>query len=166
MHVVTFPLRLLALFVLLMVVAVVAAILGAQAFAIAALLGAGLLLYGATGPVPPWAASFLRHASADSGNLIVIHGQATTVTASDTIDLSATMTTVLGCGAQLSDAPVIGCDRASASYGDQAGTPAAGRILVQTWKPTAAGDATPIAATTFSKKVNYWAIGTAKTPIQ
>ncbi len=52
---------------------------------------------------------------------------------------------------------MIGCDRASASIGDQAGAPAAGSILLKTWKPTATGDATPIAATTFGKKVNWWA---------
>lgn len=88
----------------------------------------------------------------------IARGQATTVAASDTIVTG--LTTVVSVVASLESAPVIGCDRASASIGDQAGTPAAGSILVQTWKPTATGDATPIAATTFTKKVNWIAIGT------
>jgi len=41
--------------------------------------------------------------------------------------------------------------------GDQAGAPAAGSILLKTWK-TLGG--TPAAATTFSKKVNWIAVGT------
>lgn len=85
-------------------------------------------------------------------------GQAITVAASDTIVTG--LTTVVAAGASMEDAPVIGCDRAQAVIGDQAGTPAAGSILLKTFKPTASGDATPVAATTFTKKVNWWAIGT------
>lgn len=88
----------------------------------------------------------------------VARGQATTATASDTVVTG--LATVVSAVANLEDAPVIGCDRAQAVIGDQAGTPAAGSILVKTFKPTASGDATPIAATTFSKKVNWIAIGT------
>lgn len=87
----------------------------------------------------------------------VVTGQATTVTASDTV--ATGLTTVLFAVANLEDAPVIGCDRAQANIGDQVGTPAAGSILIKTFKPTASGDATPIAATTFGKKVNWIAIG-------
>ena len=46
------------------------------------------------------------------------------------------------------------------SIGDQAGAPAAGSILIKSWKPTANNDVTPIAATTFTKNVNWIAIGT------
>lgn len=88
----------------------------------------------------------------------VARGQTTTVAASDTIVTG--LATVVSAVANLEDAPVIGCDRAQAVIGDQAGTPAAGSILVKTFKPTATGDATPIAATTFTKKVNWIAIGT------
>lgn len=88
----------------------------------------------------------------------IARGQATTVAASDTIVTG--LTTVVSAVACLEDAPVIGCDRATAAIGDQAGTPAAGSILIKTWKPTASGDATPVAATTFTKKVNWIAIGT------
>jgi hypothetical protein len=85
-------------------------------------------------------------------------GQATTVTASDTVVTG--LVTVVSAVASLEDAPVIGADRAQAAIGDQAGTPAAGSILIKTFKPTGTGDATPIPATTFTKKVNWIAIGT------
>lgn len=91
------------------------------------------------------------------GGNIFIAGQAATVTASDTIATGLGVLTAAG--ASLEDAPVIGCDRATAAIGDQAGAPVAGSILLKTWKPTAAGDATPIAATTFGKKANWWAYG-------
>lgn len=96
----------------------------------------------------------LRTAEPD---LKVVYGQQTTVAASDTVVTG--LATVLSAVANLEDAPVIGCDRAQAVIGDQAGTPAAGSILIKTFKPTATGDATPIAATTFTKKVNWIAIG-------
>lgn len=86
-----------------------------------------------------------------------VSGQHTTVAASDTVNTG--LGTVLGCVANLEDAPVIGCDRAQAVKGDQAGTPAAGRVLIKSFQPTATGNATPIAATTFSKKVNWIAWG-------
>jgi hypothetical protein len=88
----------------------------------------------------------------------IARGQATTASASDTIVTG--LTTVVAAVANLEDAPVIGCDRAQAVIGDQAGTPAAGSILLKTYKPTASGDATPVAATTTGKKVNWIAIGT------
>ena len=88
----------------------------------------------------------------------MVHGQATTVTASDTVVTG--LTTVERVIASLEDTPVIGCDRAQATIGDQNGAPAAGSILIKTFCPTASGDATPKAATTFGKKVNWVAIGT------
>lgn len=84
-----------------------------------------------------------------------IAGQAVTVAAVDTIVTGGG--TVIACGASLDSAPVLTCDRATASIGDQAGAPAAGSIYLKTWKPTGAGDATPIAATTFGKTANWWA---------
>lgn len=97
-------------------------------------------------------------ALANTGGLRLVSGQATSVTASDTIVTG--LSKVLSAVANLEDAPVIGCDRAQAVIGDQAGAPAAGSILLKTFKPTASGDATPIAATTFGKKVNWIAVGT------
>lgn len=89
--------------------------------------------------------------------LTTICGQTTTATASDTV--ATGLSKVLSAVAGLEDAPVVGCDRATAVIGDQAGSPTAGSILVKTWMPTATGDATPIAATTVGKKVNWIAVG-------
>jgi len=88
----------------------------------------------------------------------VARGQMTTASASDTVVTG--LTTVVSAVANMEDAPVIGADRSNAAIGDQAGAPAAGSILIKSYKPTATGDATPIAATTFSKKVNWVAVGT------
>jgi hypothetical protein len=85
----------------------------------------------------------------------IARGQATTATASDTIVTG--LTTVVAAFAQLDAGPVVGAEEATASIGDQAGAPAAGSILLQTWK-TLGG--TPAAATTFSLKANWVAIGT------
>lgn len=84
-------------------------------------------------------------------------GQATTATASDTV--ATGLTTVLGVVATLNDVPAIGVTLVTADVGNQSGAPAAGSFLLKTWKPTATGDGTPIAATTFSKKVNWVAWG-------
>lgn len=88
----------------------------------------------------------------------IARGQATTVAASDTIVTG--LATVVAAIAVLDDAPVAGCQFAQASIGDQAGAPAAGSILLKTWKATATADTAQIAATTFGKKVNWIAIGT------
>ena len=85
----------------------------------------------------------------------IARGQATTATASDTVVTG--LTTVVAVIANLDDAPSTDPEVATASIGDQAGSPAAGSILIKTWK-TLGG--TPVAATTFSKKVNWLAIGT------
>lgn len=102
------------------------------------------------------AADFLM--SAIAAGYKVARGQATTATASDTVVTG--LQTVVAAVANLEDAPVVGCDRAQAVIGDQAGAPAAGSILIKTWKPTATNDATPVAATTTGKKVNWIAVGT------
>ena len=88
----------------------------------------------------------------------IARGQWTTVTAIDT--LATGLTTVSCVVASLESAPVLGCMWAEGVVGNQAGVPAAGNILIRTYKPTAAGDVTPLAATTFGKKVNWIAIGT------
>ena len=82
-------------------------------------------------------------------------GQATTVTASDTIVTG--LASLSGVIATLDSAPVLTCAQASASIGDQAGAPAAGSFLLQTWMPTDATHPTLIAATTFGNKVNWLA---------
>lgn len=88
----------------------------------------------------------------------IARGQATTASASDTVVTG--LTTVVAAIASLDSDPVDDPFMASCSIGDQAGTPAAGSILVKTWKNTGGTDPTPAAATTFSKKVNWFAIGT------
>jgi predicted RecA/RadA family phage recombinase len=47
----------------------------------------------------------------------------------------------------------------TATIGDQAGTPAAGSVILKVWKPTAANDVTPIASAA-AVSVNWVAIGT------
>lgn len=88
-------------------------------------------------------------------------GQLSTVSAVDTVVTG--LATVVSVVAVLESDPTDTCDVATAQVGDQAGTPAAGSIFIKTWKVTtggAAGNPTLIAATAFSKKVNWIAIGT------
>lgn len=85
-------------------------------------------------------------------------GLATTATASDTIVTG--LTTVVAAVACLEDAPSLTTNQVQAVVGDQAGAPAAGSILLKSWKPTATGDVTPLAATAFGKKVSWIAVGT------
>lgn len=86
-----------------------------------------------------------------------VAGQAVTATAADTIVTG--LASVVACGATLDSDPGDDPMLASATVGDQAGAPAAGSIIVKTWKNTAGNDPTPVAATTFAKKVNWWAYG-------
>jgi len=87
----------------------------------------------------------------------IARGVHTTVTASDTVvtGLSTVVAIVATLESDPGDNPLL----VSASIGDQAGAPAAGSVLIKTWK-TDGTDPTPVAATTFSKKVNWVAIGT------
>jgi hypothetical protein len=88
----------------------------------------------------------------------IARGIHTTVDENDTVVTG--LATVVAVVASLDSDPVAGCQKVTASIGDQAGTPAAGSILIKTWKATAAGDTALIAATTFSKLVGWIAIGT------
>ena len=87
----------------------------------------------------------------------VVGGQATTASASDTIVTG--LTKLIAVVASFDDNPGDDPEFVSASIGDQAGTPAAGSFLLKTWKNTSGSDPTPLAATTFSKKVNWIAFG-------
>lgn len=87
----------------------------------------------------------------------IARGVHTTVTASDTV--ATGLSTVVAIVATLESDPGDNPLLVSASIGDQAGAPAAGSVLIKTWK-TDGTDPTPVAATTFSKKVNWVAIGT------
>ena len=92
------------------------------------------------------------------GGLRFARGQATTATASDTI--ATGLNTVVAVVAVLESDAVLDPGLVTAQVGDQAGAPAAGSIIIKTWKFTSNANPTPIAATTFSKKVNWFAIGT------
>jgi hypothetical protein len=88
----------------------------------------------------------------------IARGIHTTVDENDTVVTG--LATVVAVVASLDSDPVAGAQFVTASIGDQAGSPAAGSILIKTWKATAAGDTALIAATTFSKLVGWIAIGT------
>lgn len=87
----------------------------------------------------------------------VARGVHTTVAASDTVvtGLTTVVAVVVSLGSDPGDNPFL----VSATIGDQAGAPAAGSILIKSWKHDGT-DPTPTAATTFSKAVNWIAIGT------
>lgn len=85
----------------------------------------------------------------------VAFGQLSNASASDTVVTG--LTTVASCIAVLDDEVSTDPENATCSIGDQAGAPAAGSVLIKTWK-TLGG--TPAAATTFTKKVNWFASGT------
>ena len=89
--------------------------------------------------------------------LVFDFGEHTTVAAADTV--ATKLEKVQGVLTVLDSDPVAAVDRATGSIGDQAGAPAKGSILINTWKPTATADTIPIAATTFGKKVSWLAWG-------
>jgi hypothetical protein len=91
------------------------------------------------------------------GTVRAASGQHTTVAASDTVVTG--LTKVFSVQATLDSDPGLDPGLVSASIGDQAGAPAAGSILIKTWKFTSNANPTPIAATTFAKKVNWVAFG-------
>lgn len=87
----------------------------------------------------------------------IARGVHTTVAAADTVVTG--LSTVVAVVACLSSDPTDDPEMVSATIGDQAGTPAAGSVIIKTWK-NGATDPTPAAATTFTKLVNWIAIGT------
>lgn len=88
----------------------------------------------------------------------IARGVHTTVAADDTIVTG--LATVVAVVATLGSDPVAGAQFVTATIGNQAGAPAAGSIQIKSWKATATGDTAQIAGTTFSKLVNWIAIGT------
>lgn len=91
-----------------------------------------------------------------ASGLRMVAGKHTTVAASDTVVTG--LSNVLAIVAQLDSDPVDGAMHVTATIGDQAGTPAAGSVLIKSWKSTD-GDATLIAGTTFGLGVNWVAFG-------
>lgn len=90
----------------------------------------------------------------------IARGVHTQAAASDTVvtGLATVVAAIVGFGG----APTVKQLFCAGSIGDQAGTPAAGSILITTYKPTAVNDVTPTAATDFTDnvKVAWVAIGT------
>lgn len=96
-------------------------------------------------------------ADLDDGGLVTVAGQRTTVAAVDTIVTG--LTTVVAVVATFDDDLGDNPEWVTTSIGNQAGAPAAGSFYLKTWQNTAGNDPTPIAATTFAKKVNWVAVG-------
>jgi predicted histidine transporter YuiF (NhaC family) len=90
----------------------------------------------------------------------IARGVHTQIAASDTVvtGLAAVIAVAVG----FSDAPTVKQLFCAGSIGDQAGAPAAGSILINTYKPTAVNDVTPTAATDFTDnlEIAWLAIGT------
>lgn len=88
----------------------------------------------------------------------IARGVHTTVAAADTVvtGLATVVAVVVSLASDPADDPFM----VSATVGDQAGTPAAGSVIIKSWKNTGGTDPTPVAATTFGKLVNWIAIGT------
>lgn len=81
-----------------------------------------------------------------------------TITGSGTVVTG--LTTVVAVVATMqADASLTNGTSVTATIGDQAGTPAAGSVIIKVWKPTGSGDATPIASAA-AVAVNWVAIGT------
>lgn len=91
------------------------------------------------------------------GGLRTVCGQHTTIDADDTVVTGLAL--VVSAVASLDSDPVAGAQSVTVTKGDQAGAPAAGSIQIKSWKATASGDTAVIAGTTFSKLVNWIAVG-------
>lgn len=91
-------------------------------------------------------------------SLRVARGVHTTASAADTVatGLASVVAVVATFQADPQDDPFL----VTATVGDQAGSPAAGSVIIRTWRNTGGTDPTPTAATTFSRAVNWIAIGT------
>lgn len=88
----------------------------------------------------------------------VARGQHTTLDADDTVVTG--LATVVSVIVTLESDPVAGCAMVTGVIGNQSGAPAAGSIQIKSWKFNAPEDSVIIAASTFTKKVNWLAIGT------
>lgn len=95
-------------------------------------------------PITPTASKIARGVSTVTGSATVVTGLATVVAVVATMQADASLTNGTA---------------VTATVGDQAGTPAAGSVTIKVWKPTGAGDTTPIASAA-AVAVNWIAIGT------
>jgi hypothetical protein len=101
--------------------------------------------------------SVIVHEAKKSSNLRMAAGSHTTVAASD--EIATGLKKVLYAVANFESAPVDGAQVAKAVVGDQAGTPASGSILIESWKATATADTAVVVGTTFTKLVSWIAVG-------
>lgn len=102
-------------------------------------------------------ATWVRVLSAGGGTGVKIVGGVASVTGTGTVVTG--LATVIAVDATLQDDAALTGNIVTATIGDQAGTPAAGSVILKVWKPTGAADCTPIAATA-AKSVNWLAWGT------
>lgn len=86
-----------------------------------------------------------------AGGYKVARGVHTQAAASDTVVTG--LETVVAALASFDSAPTVKQLFVAAQIGDQAGAPAAGSILIKTFKPTAVNDVTPTAATDFTENL-------------
>lgn len=95
-----------------------------------------------------------------AGGYKIARGVHTQVAASDTVvtGLAAVVAVIVAFGGD----PTVKQLFCAGLIGDQAGSPAAGSILINTYKPTAVDNVTPTAATDFTDnvKIAWIAIGT------
>ncbi|MHB8916538.1 MAG: hypothetical protein ACYC4H_00810 [Desulfocucumaceae bacterium] len=113
---------------------------------------------GAGTSIVPTAAQINLLAQGVAAGYKIARGTLTPATASDTVVTG--LATVVAAVASLKGAPSLTHMFVAADIGDQAVAPAAGSILIKTYKPTGAADVTPIAATTPWSAVDWIAIGT------
>ena len=88
----------------------------------------------------------------------IARGTATIGAASE--DVATGLTTVVGAVVSLVGDPSMTHMFSTCTVGNQTNAPIAGSIRIKSWKPTAANDATPIAATSTFANVAWIAIGT------
>lgn len=90
----------------------------------------------------------------------IARGVHTQVAAADTVVTG--LTTVVAVIASWQSAPTVKQLFITADIGNQSGAPAAGSVLISTFKPTAVNDVTPIAASDFTEnlKIGWVAVGT------
>lgn len=95
-----------------------------------------------------------------AGGYKIARGIHTQVAASDTVVTGlATVVAVIVCFASAPTVKQLFC---AGDIGNQSGAPAAGSVLLKTYKPTAIDNVTPVAATDFTDNVEiaWLAIGT------
>jgi hypothetical protein len=88
----------------------------------------------------------------------VARGTVTPASATETVVTG--LTTVVAVVASMKADPITTQSAVTATIGDQAGTPAAGSVIIKTWKYTSTSNPTLIASTTPWAAVDWIAVGT------